>query len=775
MNVFKLAFANIRKRKGSSITFLVMMILSSLMLTNSFMLLIGVSGFYENKVDELNAPHFTSLIDANVFDRHDFKGISESFHGTTDASVVEALTGISEWEIQGETRSAQTVVLLRHSQMQDNFFNPPIIDRLASRPADSIVLPLAFRSGGSRPGEQIHLSLGSERYTFTIYGFFEDPIGGASTSDIAMAYVSDEVFDTIVSEDAFIAYKMLMVRLSSTNLLSEFHTFFLRHSDLGRDEVIIVTFNMSEAAATAFISIVSMMLIVFALIVLIIAFIVVVFSIKSSIDEDIATIGTMKSIGYKSKYLRATQFVQYILIALTGILLGIFFAKISFPFIGNIIASTSGILWLSGFDFLSPILALLVIIVLTSLVVFISTMRYRSITPINALRSTKTKSKKRNPLPLEKGRLPLDVHLGAKRFLSSLKNNVTLTIVITLLVFVSLLVNVMNFNLNTNRTAMLEMVGLEMADIYVVTTSGFDIYDFNETLLAREEVDTTLLSGGRTAIIGGFIAEIEVMEDFSKLTMNTIIRGRNPVADGEIALGATSMRQVGKSIGDSINVEIAGVERTYTIVGINQSIATAGEGGRIVLPSVLHHAPNFNMDTILIYLNQGVDVYAFINMLNLTYGNSILVIGSEETMDTILSSLGDPVSMLFIIMMVANVIIIAFILFLIISTLIRKAKREFGILKAIGYRNNQLILQLLLSLLPSLILGTLLGLIMGFVLSNPLLTMMFSGMGLLEAHFIIPGLSSVLISFIILGAGVLATYLISFKLRAISPQKLISE
>ncbi|MCL2846993.1 MAG: ABC transporter permease, partial [Firmicutes bacterium] len=101
------------------------------------------------------------------------------------------------------------------------------------------------------------------------------------------------------------------------------------------------------------------------------------------------------------------------------------------------------------------------------------------------------------------------------------------------------------------------------------------------------------------------------------------------------------------------------------------------------------------------------------------------------------------------------------------------AKKEFGILKAIGYRNGQLVMQLMLSLLPSFILGATIGIILGFTLSNPMLSIMFAASGLLRTTFIVPGLVSVLIALGILGISITATYLIALRLRGISPQKLI--
>ncbi len=125
-------------------------------------------------------------------------------------------------------------------------------------------------------------------------------------------------------------------------------------------------------------------------------------------------------------------------------------------------------------------------------------------------------------------------------------------------------------------------------------------------------------------------------------------------------------------------------------------------------------------------------------------------------------------------MIVVTVVVVAFVLFLMISALIRKQKMEFGILKAVGFKTSRLIAQLLISYVPALILGAAAGIVLGFTLVNPLLSLFLSGLGLPQAKFPIPALPAVLIGLGILGAGVLTIYLVALRLKKISPQKLIA-
>ena len=778
MNVFKLALANMRKRKGASITFLVMVFLSALMLTTALSLVTGISNFFERKVDELNAPHFTAIIRSESY-RPEFYDWAVAHQNTTDVAAVDSRIGIGMWQTSSGVLNITVAFIGYQHNLDNSFYTPPIIDRRPTMLPNSIVLPISLRANGFRAGQNITLTVNEQDYQFNIFGFFENAISGASTGNIDIVFVNDAFINQIAVDDNFTFDVFLIARLQNTSQAASFENDFVRFSQLNDNEFFVVSFEMAKLAATMFINIMAMILMIFAVIILVIAFIVVGFSITTSIAEDRATIGVMKGIGYKSGRLRSGLLIQYLMVTFVGALVGAAVALLTFGFLGNIIASTSGLLWLNDSNIGPFFISIFVILGLTALITYLVTFRYKSVTPIDALRpSGGVKKGKRNPMPLDSGRMPLTLHLGLKRFLGSIRNNVILTVVIMLLVFVSIIVNVLNFNLNVDRTAMINMVGLEMSELYVQASPGIDVHLINAEINSHAEVNRTMLFGTRFGFINDYITNVETMEDFSALTMNTVIRGRNPVNTAgmpEIALGVLTARTAGVDIGGTVEIEIHGTTVSYRIVGLTQSIANAGLGARITHEAMVAHVPTFDFSLIFVYLHPNVNVAAYMTHLTSIFGNDILMMDTEETMDTILNSIGGPVETLLYIMMIVNVFIIAFVIYLMLSTIIRKARKEFGILKAIGYRNTQLVLQLLLSLLPSFILGAVLGMVLGFTLGNPVLGVFFSGAGLLRATFIIPGFTTVLITFGILALSILVTYLIALRLRKISPQKLIVE
>jgi len=771
MGAFKLAFASFRKKKSSGIVFLVMCAIATFVLATALSLQIGTDGFYQKKVDELNTPHFTAWINQTDFVQEHFD-FARDYEHTVDIDTVGALFNIGVWNMRGGVERETSVILFPEQSLRETFYSPPVVDRQATRTADSIVLPLAFRSAGFRSGQQITMSVNNVLHTFTIYGFYEDAIAGGSTFGMDLAFIDNSNFDTLLTAGNFIPFTSIMLRFESGNMARGFGFAFFREFNLDPNTTFAAAFEDSEMAATTFVSMMSMIMMVFAVIVLVIAFIVVMFSIRSSINEEIKSIGVLKAVGYSDAKLRSAQIIKYLCLAALGAVIGSIGALLFFPVIGNIIASTSGLLWLEGTNFLPSILAILVIGALTALLSWVFTMRYKKITPVSALRSSnQAKTRGGNILPITSTAMPLDVHMGTKRFIASIASNINLFVVISLLVFVSLLVNVLNYNMNIDRTAMIQMVGMEMSEVYAQTLdSSVDMVALNDQILLDARVDRTILVSQRLAFVGEEQIFIEIMADFNQLSMSTIVSGRNPTAAGEITLSVSNSRALNKRVGSTLDIEINGHTETYRVVGITQAIASTSS--RITEDSIIRHEPDYAPGIIFIYLRPGTDTNAFINDWRT---NAVPMINTEEQMDTILSSMGGPIQMLTGIMMVLNVLIVAFVLYLMISTIIRKTKQEFGILKALGFTNGRLIIQLLLSLLPALLLGTITGIILGFVLTNPILSVFFGSVGLLRAMFIIPPLASFIIAFSIFGTSIVATYVISLKLRSISPQKLITE
>ena len=119
MNIFKMALANIRKRKGANLTFCAMMILSTIVLCCSLALMAGSSGFYEKKVNELNAPHYATFIHSAVFGVQDFTGHAESYQETVATHVYDTVIINGKWQMKTRVNEALIGFFSEHALSQE--------------------------------------------------------------------------------------------------------------------------------------------------------------------------------------------------------------------------------------------------------------------------------------------------------------------------------------------------------------------------------------------------------------------------------------------------------------------------------------------------------------------------------------------------------------------------------------------------------------------------------------------------------------------------------
>jgi putative ABC transport system permease protein len=120
-------------------------------------------------------------------------------------------------------------------------------------------------------------------------------------------------------------------------------------------------------------------------------------------------------------------------------------------------------------------------------------------------------------------------------------------------------------------------------------------------------------------------------------------------------------------------------------------------------------------------------------------------------------------------------VIVFFILYFVIKTMISRRRRRFGVQKALGYTTYQIMQQIAVSFLPVSLGGSLIGVIMGCFGINPLMSALFKSAGIMRFEMII--------SYTWLGALcmglVLLTYVIamgiSYRIRRISAYILVTE
>lgn len=347
--------------------------------------------------------------------------------------------------------------------------------------------------------------------------------------------------------------------------------------------------------------------------------------------------------------------------------------------------------------------------------------------------------------------------------------------IIIAVTFASIFSVVLYYNVATDKTAFVRLVGVETSNVIVQSKSAAD----SKKLLAAFEqmdgvVNTAILDTISTNLNGqNFYTYIS--DDYSKLSNQTVYEGRYPQYDNEIAVSWAVAKLLHKDIGDTVEVEFGGASYPYLITGLSQGISNLGQAAYLTLPGIQHVIPDYRGTVIHVYL-KGIDNTSFIQSLKDQYGSMTRdIMDVDELIDSQSSIYKSAVFAVMVMIVVITVLVVVLILYLVIKTMILKRKREFGVLKAIGYTTFQLMTQITLSFVPIVITGVIIGGVLGCLYTNSLLTLLLSGAGIHNVKFIVKIPLIIMLCFGIIVLAYCVSMLVARRIKRISAYGLITE
>lgn len=250
-------------------------------------------------------------------------------------------------------------------------------------------------------------------------------------------------------------------------------------------------------------------------------------------------------------------------------------------------------------------------------------------------------------------------------------------------------------------------------------------------------------------------------------------KGRFPKYDNEIALGAKYAKEKDFDVGNEIEITANGKTQKFLICGLTQITNYLGRDA-LFTRTGYEQLGTISNTTYNINLAEGADIDEFNAEMKEKFSNHVnAALNLRSTLDSASSVYISLMMFIVIVILVLSAIIIAFVLYLLVRTMLNNKKRDYGILKALGFTTKQLILQTALSFMPAIIISTIIGLIVGGLVINPLMSLFLSGLGIVKCTFIVPigfisiaGIGLVLLSFAI-------ACLLSLKIKKIAPRNLL--
>ncbi|MFN8258535.1 MAG: FtsX-like permease family protein [Bacteroidales bacterium] len=628
-------------------------------------------------------------------------------------------------------------------------------------------------------GDSLGIKTGSGLYNLKVTAFVVDPhfiSGMMNPTRVWIAPGSLPLFNPVQNlKDNFLG-----VRLKNSNdIKAVWERFNAENTYSGS----YLQYNLFKSTFMSVYQIISAILIVFSIFAVIIALFIVNTTTSGQIYADYKLIGIFKSIGFTPKNVLETYVIQFALLSIISIPVGL---SLSY---GIVRMAFTSILHSVGLGYYGLQLTVpfttssLLILALVLLVSYFSGKKAAKIKPALAIRfgmPVRDIENRKGALSMMNSKLPLTTIMGIRFIINNKKRSFVSFLSFVFVVFIVVFsINVSHsfVNLKNNRTAW----GFDNGDLYVVLKQNpylkFD--RLIESLKILNEIEKVKAFNYQTVSV---LANNKSVQDiFGKIFSGNLteaglvnLEGRHPQTKDEIAICSGTAILNKKTCGDSISIKIEGEIKNYKIVGIYQDVSNLGQGFRMHESALKELNPLSEPDNFILKLKPGVDVEELQLKLKSLYGSTInieLPIEEQQAFKSILGSLTTSL----------NLIAFFFIIILIITIWndliinIRDYLKTFGILKTLGFTPLQLRLSLIWRIIVLFCLSLLVGIPFSLFLSPAVMGIISQSIGLRIFPFE-SSVSGTLIAIpILLIIAVLSSWIVSGKSTKVNSRILIAE
>ena len=795
MKLFLIAKSNLKKKKSSMILLFVLVTIATMLLYTGLNVITNVGSFLDDKNDNKNGADLV-IISNPGYDRK-INNILKSYKGyenlEVDSCVVISGSDIRNITKDDEPQNMTTLFLDGNKERKISKLNP--VNGDVNLKGNSIILPAYLKtSSGYEVGDEIEIIGNNEIYKFKVVGFSEDVMfSSPSNVTIFKCYIDGAKLNSISNDGEDVIKQQMYVAKLKDNYGTDKYESYVKNNiskeitDPAFINNVIMNYDTMKVGSSIFINIMMSMVAAFAILIIIISLIVIRFNIVSNIQSNIQNIGVLQSLGYTSNQLKYSTIIEYMSVAVVGVISGLTMLQVSSKFISAIVSSSVGLIWEPKFDVLCALLSVSLSLICVAFITILTSTKYNKITPLMALRSgINTHNFNKNHLPLKKIKLGINSSIGIKSILQNKKQNISICIISAILSFTCIFSVGIYYNFVVDKNSVEQIVGLEKPNILLDSSNKYSGEDFSKTQEYFEEIknkdevedgiyytsmEGNLVNGDKEVTL-----TFDVISDMEKLRINNMVEGRLPKHDNEIVVTNNILKDLDAKVGDVIYLETKNEKKDFVVVGCSQQINSLGIGAKINEDGMRRFVKNYKGSTYYLYLKDGVSTADFVEKLNKEYKDrNIIASNFDDIYNTVMSTFSSALGILSIVFVVITILVIVLILVMLIKMKILKDKKMIGIYKALGYTTNQVVWQVVMSCAPVISLGALIGVLAGRYLIEPLFTLLLTVVGIVKVSLIIRlELLIGIFGFISLFSFI-ASMICAYKVRKIEPYKMINE
>ena len=643
-----------------------------------------------------------------------------------------------------------------------------------------IYLPNHIHTGGKfNIGDTYTINYPKQSYTFTIRGYIHNIDAGSYNMNLYLFVVSDEMYNQILADNP--DTKGFMVNINYKDNVdvdienSRFENkIFVETGALVGSHSLVTT--ISSRTFISMIFFVSFLLT--AVVVILIVLLMIFNNISNYVKENMKSLGALKAMGYTSKDLRRSLLVQFGLITAISLILGVVLGHLFMNILTPMLVAQSGIPYCTKFSAFATILTVVIIPVFVLLITLFSSRKLKNIEPIVALRDgVMSHSFKKNHAPLDKTKFGLNMGLSLKNTFKNLKQNIISFVVVIFLSFLMIIAFVMFQNFSVKPKLSLLTSELCNGVVAVDKTVKDEVYHKIENM-ENVKPETVRTITGTNIYDKNYLSFYALaIDDTSRFNnKDCIYSGKLPTHDNEIVISGKYAKTYGYKKGDIINMSFGENSYDYLITGFMQS--TNNEGREAIMTEEafghLYDLELVNATAIWFDTEKDGQARPIIDAIKEEYGDKIgATIVFDEIIESQIGTFIGIANLMLIVIAAITAAVIILVLYLLMKTIIFDRRFEYGILKAIGYKSKDLIIQNVLSFLPTIIIGTVIGTIISSAVATPYIGLMMRSFGIMKCTMDLPFYYPILTVVFIVVLAIASAILMSLKIRKVEPYKLL--
>lgn len=778
MEILTLLKSNIRHRKGSFVSIIILMLIVSM----SFAAVFSIKDNCINGINEvhkyINSSNLTVLIDNQLL-TDDLLASIEEHSSVKDVKVKEAvLTFGSE---HGENKNVNPALLEKYSE-EYRLLNEKLTGYEENVPELKKGEIYVSQGVGTKLrcdiGDRIKINtVGGEEY-FTIKGFVVEPLWGSMNMGIKEVFISDEDFlrlqqDAVNATDSQQQADFRVVSIYKVDESlgdGQFKHQLNEDTEIVKYSFFVLTKEQSFDYTNLMPDMILSGLLIFVGFLVGIVLIVMAHSINTSIEMEYTTLGVLKAQGFTEGKIRVILGAQYLVAEIIGAVLGMAAAFPMIKFFGNIFQPFLAVICENNISWGISVLFVAVMLIVSAIFIFFVTRKVGKVSPMKAISGGNDDVYFGSRLNAPVSKKALSTSLAFRQFTSNKKRYIGTVIIVALLTFFMITMSVLGVSIDS-KSAM-ESMGMGPMELRVQANESLTedtVNDIEKIIESKTKIERRYFYDNYQMLINGneYLSNIYKNPEFIVME-----EGRAPQYDNEIAVTDFLSKELNLKIGDKVTISRQNYEYDYLITGIN--IYANELGLNFSMP--LEGAKKLGIEDTLFYgysLADETKCKELAEEINEKYGDILTAKGYEADPNVELYSsiIGAMTAVIYVVSVVFSLVVVM----MFCKKAFLQERRDIGICKALGFTSSKLRLQFAVRFLIVSLIGSAMGSLLSLVFTEKILTIVFKMVGISSFNASFTAMSFIVPIAIIAVSFFVFSYLASRKIKKVEIKELVIE